>query len=116
MVPMLMLSLVGVYGNSVVIYTLTNLHKKTHHMLVMLSLAFSDFISCCETFLSTFFVRKVFLFSCDCHLGGKFNVFYHRRIHIFHTAIGFLLYLKTDLIKRSKYVNSNVTYDIQQVF
>ncbi|KAL5272852.1 hypothetical protein ACHWQZ_G000878 [Mnemiopsis leidyi] len=47
MVPMLILSLAGVYGNSVVIYTLSNLDKKSHHMLVMLSLAFSDFISCC---------------------------------------------------------------------
>ena len=48
MVPMLVLSLAGVYGNSVVIYTLSNLDKKSHHMLVMLSLAFSDFISCCK--------------------------------------------------------------------
>ena len=48
LVPMMILSLVGVYGNSVVIYSLSNLNKKSHHMLVMISLAFSDFISCCK--------------------------------------------------------------------
>jgi hypothetical protein len=48
MVPMLILSLAGVYGNSVVIYTLYSLDKRSHHMLIMLSLAISDFISCCK--------------------------------------------------------------------
>eukprot|EP00116_Pleurobrachia_bachei_P003771 sb/3464033/ len=48
LVPMLMLSIAGAYGNAVVIVTLTGMGRRTQHLIIVLSLACSDFFSSCE--------------------------------------------------------------------
>ena len=53
------------YGNAVVIYTLTSLQTRSQHLTIMLSLACSDMITSSE-FFHTYTINTAFILHLDC--------------------------------------------------